>query len=180
MKSIASCSASRSRRIADGARTALRRGARFAKSREHRDRRLDDARRAPAHPDRSNSAPCPRIDVTGAGRRDHRAGDAFDPRHRDDCRVAIERIDDVECGAQFLVGGRLVVGSFGAGRDLDDADLGRGLDPAGRDDLAGRVDDRRARRHLRRPRRRRRSFRRESGPSRARWRARTPATPARW
>ena len=39
-----------------------------------------------------------------ADRHHDRARDPFDPRHRDHRRIAVERVDDVERGAQALVG----------------------------------------------------------------------------
>ncbi len=128
-------------------RPAFRCRARLAKRREHRHRRLDDSGRH-LRAGQIEHRTLADQDVARHGREHDGAGDPFDPRHRDDRRLTIETVDDVECSAQLLVGRRLIVGPLRTALDLDDADLRRRLDPAGRHDLPGRVDNARPRRHL--------------------------------
>ena len=140
---MASCSTSRSRRIADvreppaSPAPASPRAATIAAG-------ALVTLAGTCSPPRSNIAACPMDDVPGASRDDQRARDAFDPRHRDHGRVRVERIHDIERGAEPLVGRVLVRRPFRRESDLDDADVGGGLDPAGRDDLVCGVDHFRA------------------------------------
>ena len=70
----------------------------------------------------------------------HRARDPFHARHRHDSGVRIERVDDIERGAQRPVSGRLVGRSFRREANLDDPDVRCRIQQSGRDDLARRVD----------------------------------------
>ena len=93
----------------------------------------------------------------------------FDARHGDHRRLAVERVDDVECGAQLLVGRRLVVGARRRRRGISTIPIcvADSIQP-GVTILPGGVDHARAGRHLHVGADRRDLSGLESRPSRAR------------